>query len=275
MTKLEYSDRQLSTEELNRTLNFSQYEPVIDFENGEKWLGSKYVDIMRQVYQMPDTFGLCGVVALHAARILNRGGYLAKNINYIPEHMAQELRQVEQSEAGALRPYDRFTKEYPFDGKITTHAVTSEQDLNRIFERPGFRKGTAYTVAFLCTFPGNITYTHWLALEPINTRKVILIGDLSPFGLKHLLAIKTNILTVANALTRVIGYRPDINLSQKIENPSHKLPQNNPNSDTEGGYKFNLCTIDPNIYFDVHRGVHYTDFEATYYDIASNPRYYQ
>src|SRR5688500_807767 len=67
----------------NLRLNFPRYEIAIPFDGSETQFGKNFRNISERVNKMPDTFGLCGVLAMTAnGLIANKSKWI--DVDYDP-----------------------------------------------------------------------------------------------------------------------------------------------------------------------------------------------
>ena len=90
----------LSTiESQNRLINFPSYEVKYTVDNCEQIFGENFTRIMRTVRDMPDTFGLCGVLAMHINGLLaNPSNW--DDISYNPKELKQKFDLWWQNKVG-------------------------------------------------------------------------------------------------------------------------------------------------------------------------------
>jgi len=111
--------------EHNLCINFPDNEIAISIEESESRFGPNFKKILKQLRQMPDTFGLCGVIEVTANGLL--ANYDAwKDVDYDPrklKKMFEKWQGTQQGESAWMwfnRTYgDRF-KEGPNDFAILT-----------------------------------------------------------------------------------------------------------------------------------------------------------
>lgn len=107
----------------------------------------------------------------------------------------------------------------PHDQKLDLVAVTSP-DLSQIFEQ--LDKNEGIDIAVLCNYPvQNGIHTHWLAARQLDGNKLLIVGDLKPFGIRAV-GISVPINDVLEAMGRVIGATPTTNLTQVLAESSGK-----------------------------------------------------
>lgn len=264
-----------SPEECNLQQNFPNWEPYIRLGDKEALdeLGRSYVETVRSLQGFPNTFGLCGVLALHAAMLLNPYGIDRRYINYNVRDLIMQLKKVKARQKDALRPYDFFVQRYSHLAKIETHTVQTPEELYRIFKGKRNNKanilGTAYPFAVICKFPLHGSYTHWLALKNLGEGEVAIFGDLSPLGLIDMVSIKTNVDEVVKSMAQVLNTKPHKNVAKAIEDPKHKIKSNKRNFDS-GTFPFNLCTVDPEEWYSLSGRRFGTCSGAWYYDVMRN-----
>src|SRR5688500_6744591 len=70
----------------NLRLNFPRYEIAIPFDESDRIFGANFSQIAERASKLPDTFGLCGVMAVTANGLMaNRPSW--EDVNYDPEEL--------------------------------------------------------------------------------------------------------------------------------------------------------------------------------------------
>ncbi len=194
-------------ENLNRT--FLEYERAICLGDCAANLGDDFARIMDGVARMSNTFGLCGVLVLHAGLLLMNplGSTIIPSVRYCPRRLKKNFDRVMCTGKGQ-RPVDWFYQDILMARPTRSFDVISLEQLNLMFS--GLRQTEFIVIAVLANFsqpPYSGIHTHWLAAKEEPCNKILLVGDLTPFGLNNIIGIRVQAHVLADAMKNVIGAR--------------------------------------------------------------------
>lgn len=199
-----------SPQEKNLELNFPSHTESITFNNIDEILGSNYGAIMRQVKQLPDTFGLCGVIAGHGLGILVNPDKWKQFIYDI-----KSMKASFDSKMNTGQGKDAFSifRDTYYHGGFNNKAIQTERELVDVYRN--LQSDEGLLVSVLCSYPQHQgTHTHWLATK-MNNDSITVVGDLTPFGLESI-GIEVSPETLSLAMKNVIGAGPTSSLSENV-----------------------------------------------------------
>lgn len=193
----------------NRTRNFPIFREVRGLKETSKKMGINFADIMRELYGMGDTFGLCGIISVHASSILTTG--YGKDFRYSPRKYKEIFEDAVAN--GKPRAYDVFAREYFPNKTFEELAVTDAGQMRHTLRN--LRPNQGLLINLMCHYPKqNGEHTHYLAAKS-NGDDVMLVGDLSPFGLQSV-GISLPTETLVAGMRQVIGADLTTNIADKI-----------------------------------------------------------
>jgi len=193
----------------NRTRNFSAFHEVMDLEQTSDRMGEHFSEIMYELYGMDDTFGLCGIIAVHACSILTTG--YGRNFRYSPRQYKTIFEDAIKN--GKPRAYDVFAKEYFPNKTFEELAITDPEQMGQTLR--ALRPNQGLLINVMCYYPKQEgDHTHYLAVRA-DGENVVLVGDLSPFGLQSVgISLSTDCLV--NSMKQVVGADLTTSVADKI-----------------------------------------------------------
>jgi len=266
------------TESANLASNFPTFEIKTGFGNCEATFGTNFADIMNIVRQMPDTFGLCGIIALHASGLLTAPDqwldvkydpiYLKRlfdnwwpalegesSWDWFDHHFGDRIIGSpndfailnDNSTGNLLRLPDAKTiKTFDFSAYSEAHHFQ-----NRNIQHHTVLIGTSvsalvssenegHSLAFLCYYPiQEGIHTHWLSAKPAEMGNVLVTGDLRPFGIDAV-SILVPEIQLLESTSRVIGATPTTKLTKSLTKYLNSDMGNGRNLHTEDAFTANL-----------------------------------
>ena len=221
-----------STVNINREVNFPQLTESILLNNVDQKLSPSFGRIMNSVLQMPDTVGLCGVVAGHALGLLvNRDQWI--NVTYDVFQLKDAFDQRMKTEEGK-DAFSIFVETF-YKGAFDNRAIRSEKELIETYH--GLTKDQGLLVSVLCSYPQySGSHTHWLGTKDTGSG-VLIVGDLSPFDLKSV-GINVSYETLANAINNVLGAGPTSSFSDNVAR--NAVDQGRSSMTTDGAFSKNV-----------------------------------
>jgi len=244
----------LQNQNLNLLSNFPKYEVAIPFDTTERFLGSNLSRIMDVVRKMPDTFGLCGVIAMHTNGMLTNPTNWS-DITYDPLELKKMFDKWQEKGEG-ISAWTWFNNSFKdrLTGGPNDFAVVSQSSLDLITPKLGdsdfvvselrniydaipfqqantgrttvlpvndiepllVGKNDGNAIAVLCNYPKqNGTHTHWLSAKPTTTGDVLISGDLTPFSVDAF-GIHVPKGDLLKAISQVIGSKPTTSLTNVL-----------------------------------------------------------
>ena len=187
-----------------------------------KRLGDNYRGIVREIMCFEDTFGLCGVMAIHAAGMLS-SPETWDSVMYDPRKLKLMFDRKMDRNVGHIAS-EVFKRKYRgiIPGGYHNLCIRTPDEMNQVFDSLPPKNGLI--VALICEYErhGGL-HTHWLAAERTHDKsRVLLTGDLTPFDIRNF-AITVPLDNLAISLTKVLDTSPSTILSQRLEAPTQRM----------------------------------------------------
>ncbi|MCB9813229.1 MAG: hypothetical protein H6772_02365 [Pseudomonadales bacterium] len=205
----------LSIHEKNLRQNFPNFERVSnDYLVNELKMGNQFAEIMDELGKMKRRFGICGIISGTSLALLTSPDFYNNRFNFSPKEYKRMFD--ENIKKGTKKPFDLFAEQYllqEFSVPVLP-PIMSAEGLNKILFNLKSNQGLHTCV--LCEYEEEKgTHTHFLAIKKIDQKKLLVVGDLSPFGL-NCWGIIVPVEDYAEALTKVIGASSTTTVSDAI-----------------------------------------------------------
>ena len=186
-------------------------------------MGDNFVGTMRDVYNLEDSFGLCGVIAIHASGLMTlpeAWRSVAYDVGELKEIFDRKMANGGVGQSAV----ETFRERYASIGanSFTRFAIDSLDSLNVSFERLRENQGLVVALVVGCEKHAG-KHTHWLAVKrnDLDGNKIVVVGDLTPFGLKSY-GIEMESRQLVKSLASAIGQRPTTKLTNPLTIQGHR-----------------------------------------------------
>ena len=185
--------------------------------------GDNYMRVIKAVYDLEDSFGLCGVLAIHASGLMS----LPDAWNSVSYNVS-ELKQIFESKMAnggiGQSAVEVFRERYANLGanSFNRFTIDSIDSLQKSFD--DLQENQGLVVSLVVGYDKHAgKHTHWLAVKRNigHKNKIVVLGDLTPFGLDSF-GIEMEASQLADSLTSVVGQKPTSRLTTALTTPGHR-----------------------------------------------------